>query len=290
MNIDECRRFYADEIRFAANISSAALVEAFARVPREKFLGPGPWELGSADVRGMSAMGVGKMSYTAVGDPRDVYHNVVVALDKEKEINNGQPSSLACWINALGVKSGDRVYHMGCGVGYYTAIMAEMAGALGSVVGSEVNPELAERAKKNLSGYPNVTVHAGDGASFDPGECDGIFVNAGVTHPLPLWLDRLREGGRLVFPLTMTVVPARGVGMMVQITHARGGFSAQIVSPVAIFSCTSARDPQREPLIRASMTNGSLMKMKSLRRDTHEQADTCVLHGPEACLSTAENV
>lgn len=289
MNIEDCRRFYAEEIRFAANISSPALIEAFARVPREKFLGPGPWELGSADVRGMSALGIGKMSYTAVDDPRHVYHNVVVALDKENEINNGQPSSLACWIDALDIKPGARVYHLGCGVGYYTAIMAEMVGAQGRIAASEVNPHLADRAKTNLAGYSNVKVFAGDGAAFDPGECDGIFVNAGVTHPLLLWLDRLENGGRMVFPLIMTVAPGRGVGMMVQIIHAGIGFSAQIVSPVAIYSCTSARDPQREPLLRASLTNGALMKMKSLRRDPHEQGDACVLHGSEACFSSAES-
>ena len=292
MNIEECRRFYADEIRFAANINSPALIEAFARVPRERFLGPGPWELGSADARAMSTLGMAKMSYTPVDDPRDVYHNVVVALDKENDINNGQPSALACWINALDIKLGARVYHLGCGVGYYTAIIAETVGAHGSVVASEVNPQLADRAKNNLSVYPNVTVHAGDGAAFDPGTCDGIFVNAGVTHPLPLWLDCLREGGRLVLPLTMSMAPGRavGVGMMVQILRERGQFSVQIVTSVAIYSCTSARDPQREPLLRASMTSGNLLKMKSLRRDAHEQTDTCLVHGPEVCLSRAELV
>lgn len=288
MNIDECRWFYAEEIRFAANIDSPRLIEAFARVPREKFLGPGPWEIGSADARAMSALGMGKMSYRAVDDPRHVYHNVVVALDKEKEINNGQPSALASWINAVAIKPGGRVYHLGCGVGYYTAIMAEMVGAQGSVVASEVNPELAARAKKNLSGYPSVTVHAGDGATFDPGMCDGILVNAGVTHPLPLWLDRLREGGHLVVPLTMSAGPARGMGMMIRIASERSGFSAQIVTSVAIYSCVSARDPEREQLLKASLASGALLKMKSVRRDAHERTGTCLLHGPDACISQAE--
>jgi len=288
MEIGECRRFYADEIRFAANITSSALIEAFARVPRERFLGPGPWELGSADVRRMSTLGMAKMSYTAVDDPRHVYHNVVVALDKENEINNGQPSALACWINALDIRPGARIYHLGCGVGYYTAIMAEMVGAQGSVVASEVTSLLAERAKNNLSVYSNVTVHIGDGVVFDPGACDGIFINAGVTHPLPLWLDRLRENGRLVLPLTMNLTPGLGAGLMIQIIRDRETFSAQIVTSVAIYSCTGARDPEREALLKANLTNGALLKVKSLRRDAHEQADTCLVHGPEVCLSKAE--
>jgi protein-L-isoaspartate O-methyltransferase len=69
MTLEECRRFYADEIRFAGNVQSPALVEAFARVPRETFLGPGPWEIASADLRGLSALGAMQMTYTTVDDP-----------------------------------------------------------------------------------------------------------------------------------------------------------------------------------------------------------------------------
>lgn len=39
------RRFYAEELRAVAGIRSDALVEAFATVPREAFLGPGPWQV-----------------------------------------------------------------------------------------------------------------------------------------------------------------------------------------------------------------------------------------------------
>jgi protein-L-isoaspartate(D-aspartate) O-methyltransferase len=74
-------------------------------------------------------------------------------LDKAGDINNGQPSALARWIDSMDLKPCARAYHLGCGVGYYTAIMAEVVGPSGSVVGTEVNPDLAARAKENLSGY-----------------------------------------------------------------------------------------------------------------------------------------
>jgi protein-L-isoaspartate O-methyltransferase len=51
LTLDQCRLFYSEEIRFTGNVQSPALVEAFARVPREKFLGPGPWEIASAEIR-----------------------------------------------------------------------------------------------------------------------------------------------------------------------------------------------------------------------------------------------
>jgi len=288
MNIEDCRRFYAEEIRFAANVHSPALLEAFARVPREDFLGPGPWEIASPDLKALSSLTKTQVSYTSVHDPRQLYHNVLIVLDKTGDLNNGQPSALARWMDALDLKPGIRAYHLGCGVGYYTAIIAEIVGPGGTVAASEVHPELAARAKQNLSRYPNVSVFFGDGATFDPGTCDVMFINAGVTHPMPLWLDRLSEGGHLVLPLTAASTSTLGVGVMARITRHGNAFSAQALTPVGIYSCTSARDAQREPLLKAALMGGGFMKMKSVRRDAHEKSDTCVVHGADVCLSTVE--
>ena len=142
MELDDCRRFYAEEIRFEANLDSPTLIEAFARVPRENFLGPGPWQMVCPSVV------PGATTYRTIEDPRHLYHNVLIAIDATRELNNGHPSSLARWINALDLKAGDRVFHLGCGVGYYTAIMAEVVGAGGSVVASEVDSDLAARAQE----------------------------------------------------------------------------------------------------------------------------------------------
>jgi protein-L-isoaspartate(D-aspartate) O-methyltransferase len=288
MTIEDCRAFYSQEIRFSANPTTLGLAEAFARVPRETFLGPPPWLIGSAEARALSAAGMVQMSYLPVEDPRDLYHNVVVSLDRSKDINNGQPGSLARWIDALALKPGDRAFHLGCGVGYYTAIIAEVVGPSGSVVGLELDPALAARAKENLAAYLNVTVHAGDGAAFDPGPCDTIFVNCGVTHPQNIWLDRLREGGRLVLPFTVAMNPTLGQGIMTKIVRHRAAYSAEMVSPVAIFSGGNLREPALEPLVAKALRSGGLLKLKSVRRDVHESSDSCVLHAPEVCLSSSE--
>ena len=58
MSLEDCRAFYAQEIRFAANVTTPGLVEAFARVPRENFLGPPPWLIGSAAARALSVVGI----------------------------------------------------------------------------------------------------------------------------------------------------------------------------------------------------------------------------------------
>jgi protein-L-isoaspartate(D-aspartate) O-methyltransferase len=92
---------------------------------------------------------------------------VVIVLDKAGDINNGQPSALARWIGALDLTAAARAYHLGCGVGYYTAIMAEVVGPGGSIAATEVNSDLAARAQRNLSCYSNVTVEESNGATFD---------------------------------------------------------------------------------------------------------------------------
>ena len=288
MTIEECRSFYAQEIRFAANLITSGLVEAFAKVPREKFLGPGPWQLGSAEGRAMSALGLGQMAYVTVEDPREVYHNVVVSLDRAKDINNGQPGAVGRWIDALALKSGERVYHLGCGVGYYTAILAEVVGASGKVVGLELQPELAERAKQNLANYAQVTVEAGDGATFDPGDCDAMLINCGVTHPQAIWLDRLREDGRLVVPFTMAMNATIGQGAMTKIVRSGRTYATELVTPVAMFSGGRLRDAELEPQMLKGLKTGALLKLKSVRRDTHEVRETCVVHRRDVCLSLSE--
>jgi len=285
MTLDDCRRFYAEEIQYAANLRSPALIDAFARVPRENFLGPGPWQIGTAP-----DLVTGRIDYqtTASDDPRHLYHNVTVALDASRNLNNGQPGSLASWLSVLDLQPGDRVFHLGCGVGYFTAIIAEVVGAAGSVVASEVDPQLAARAAANLVQYPNVTVQSADGAEVDPGPCDAIFINAGVTHPHPRWLDRLTEGGRLLLPITVPMAPGLGKGIMVKVVRQHDAFSARMASFVAIYSCTSTRDAALEPLLTKAMATGSMFKLKSLRTDAHEPAESCIVHSQSFCMSMAE--
>jgi protein-L-isoaspartate(D-aspartate) O-methyltransferase len=284
MTLEDCRRFYAEEIGYAANVQSLALLTAFARVPRENFLGPGPWRIASSDL----GFGVAYAN-TEDADPRHLYHNVPVALDTTRNLNNGQPGTLARWIDALQLRAAERVFHLGCGVGYFTAIMAEVVGAGGSVIASEVDPALAAAARVNLAGYPNVTVYAGDGAALDPGACDAMLINAGVTHLHPPWLDQLREGGRLVLPLTVAMGATLGKGVVAKIIRERGAFHAQVITFVAIYSCTSVRDPQLEALLGKAIGTGALLKLKSIRRAPHAPEETCLLHA-DVCLSSAEPV
>jgi len=91
MNVPLYRRFYAEELRVVADLRSEALVQAFATVPREAFLGPGPWQICSVK------QGIGAPEYRPTPDanPERVYHNVAIAIDTARQLHNGQPSALA---------------------------------------------------------------------------------------------------------------------------------------------------------------------------------------------------
>lgn len=100
---------------------------------------------------------------TPDADPRHIYHNVSIALDLQRQLYNGAPGVLAPWLDALGIGSGAHVLHVGCGTGYYSAILAEIAGPGVSVAAVEVDDGLAERARAALCGWPTVSVTRGNG-------------------------------------------------------------------------------------------------------------------------------
>ena len=93
MDLSDIRRYFADEIQAVANIRSKALIDAFAKVPREHFLGPGPWRIVSDRSE--------EYRITEDDDPRRLYHNILVAIDPSRKLNNGQPSYLAFCIDSL---------------------------------------------------------------------------------------------------------------------------------------------------------------------------------------------
>lgn len=280
-NLNDIRRYYAEEIRAVANLQSEALVAAFAKVPREHFLGPGPWQIlspGSED---------SNYRTTRDDDPMHLYHNVLVAIDPNRQLNNGQPSFLALCLDSLDLQEGDRVLHVGCGVGYYTAIMAEVVGPAGHVIGVEIDADLASRARENLSYLKQVEVVHGDGGEYDPGSCDAIFINAGATHPRSVWLDCLQLGGRLILYLTVAFDDTwAGKGGMLKVRREAEGYTARFLSSVAIFHCIGSRDEEANQRLREAMMRGGRGSVQSLRRDTHEMSDACWLHGGDFCLST----
>jgi protein-L-isoaspartate(D-aspartate) O-methyltransferase len=279
----DIRQRYAEEIRTSAKVSSAALLEAFARVPREEFVGLGPWKILSRPVPGQKQPQIDE-----VADPAELYRDVAVLLDSSRSLTNGNPGTLAPWLDALNLFKGKSVFHLGCGTGYYSAVMAEAVGPTGQVTAFEIDSALAAQARAALSRYPNVEVIEGDGGVAEIGARDAILINAGVTHPNKTWLDNLRPAGSLVLPLTVEIgMPHIGKGMALHVSRLEQGYAARFFSiPVMIYSCSSVRDPQFASLLGQAFMSGTFSAVQSLRRDPHSPEPSCWLHHSSFCLST----
>ena len=83
---------------------------------------------------------------------------------------------------AAAPQPGEHVVHVGAGVGYYTAILAELVGATGRVTAIEFDGELAARATANFVQTPHVRAVHVDGrrVMFEP--ADVIYVNAPASQ------------------------------------------------------------------------------------------------------------
>jgi protein-L-isoaspartate(D-aspartate) O-methyltransferase len=270
------RRAYAEELRFTARLETPAVIEAFAAVPRERFVGPGPWRI-------KSPMNLCEYWTTEGDDPRHVYHDVLIALDEARGVNNGQPSLWAHLFDRLEIGAGAEVLHLGCGTGYYTAIAAELAGASGRVTAVELDPVLADRARTALVPWPQVGVHAGDGTVPPFVLSDAILASAGVTHPLPAWLDALKPRGRLLLPMTTT---RAGPGAMLLVTRvSEREFAARFLCSAGFIDFKGARDPEVSRRLAAALIADGGTAVRSLRRDSHAADPGCWLHGAGWCLS-----
>lgn len=199
------RAFYARYITRLGNVKSPEIEQAFSSVRREPFVGPAPW---------LIAASTGNYLPTPDDDPAFLYTNNLIALDPARGVNNGQPSLHALCMDALSLRHGQHVVQIGAGTGYYSAILAQLVGPTGRVDAFEIDPDLAAQATRNLAGWPWVAVQPRSGTAAGLPQADAIYVNAGISYPSPGWLNALRPGGQLLFPLQPTQGERQFGGML----------------------------------------------------------------------------
>jgi protein-L-isoaspartate(D-aspartate) O-methyltransferase len=269
------RAFFASLVTANVGISRPdhPLRVAFASTPRERFIGNGPWRVFTP---------VGYIE-TPCDDPALLYQDITVALEEQGTINNGQPTLHPLCISALSIEPGEVIVHIGAGSGYYTALLSKMTGATGSVSAYEIESRLADRATRNLEDLKNTTVHSVSGSGTHLPACDVIYVNAGATAPVQNWLDALRIGGRLLFPLT----GARNHGAMLLIKRTSWvEFEARFLCRAAFIPCIGARDEKLEQSLSDTFQTKDIACVRSLRSNTPPD-ESCWFAAPSWWLSTA---
>jgi protein-L-isoaspartate(D-aspartate) O-methyltransferase len=116
---------------------------------------------------------------------------------------------------------------------------------------------------------------------------DAIFVNAGVSHLSPVWLDALAENGRLLVALTND--NQRGGFLLIERSAGKAlRYPVRYISDTGIFPCVGGRDPAAEERLKAAMARSRLTAVRSLRRTPEKPDETCWLAGEGWWLSTAE--
>src|ERR687894_2684023 len=152
----------------------ARVLEAMLRVPRHLFV-PAP----------LAAL---------------AYEDAPLPIGFDKTIS--QPFMCALMTDLLAPAPHDVVLEVGTGLGYQTALLAELADRVWSV---EIVEELAGGAELRLErlGYSNVGIRVGDGSRgwAEHAPFDKILVAAGAERVPPALLGQLKPGGRLVLPL-----------------------------------------------------------------------------------------
>ncbi len=244
IDVGDARRWFAEDLRVSSPVvHNPAIVEAFARVPREHYLGKGPWPI-------HSRLQIGSVHSSPSSDPHEICHDVLVSIDDTRGLNSGLPSLWAFVFDHLKIAAGQNILQVGSGVGYFTAILAELATSKGRVIAYEIDEELARRARSNLAPYAQVAVVSGDATSaVDLPDLDIVVAFAGVTHVPEPWISKLSDSGRMALPFT----GEDQFGFMLMLQRAGDKFPIRPLVPCGFYHCSGARRRDEEMALTAAL-------------------------------------
>jgi protein-L-isoaspartate(D-aspartate) O-methyltransferase len=162
-------------------------------------------ELGKAalDERVLAAVGrVPRHAFVPAPLARYAYADMPLPIGFDKTIS--QPFMVAVMTDLLEPQPDDVVLEVGTGLGYNTAILAELVRQVWTI---EIVEELASEAELRLLqlGYTGVNIRVGDGGQGWPEHApfDKIIVSAAPELCPPALIEQLRAGGRMVLPTGM---------------------------------------------------------------------------------------
>ena len=148
----------------------------------------------------------------------DAYINAPLPIGFGQTIS--QPLTVAFIIELLGPKVGDKILDIGAGSGWVTALLAQIVGVQGRIVGVERVPELKEMAERNAAKYNFiekgvVKIVLADGSKGYKEEAfyDKIVSGAAAYGDIPdEWKKQLKIGGKIVAPVENSIVVIDKIG------------------------------------------------------------------------------
>jgi protein-L-isoaspartate(D-aspartate) O-methyltransferase len=166
------------------SILTSKIEEAFRAVPRHMFLPDLPLD--------------------------QVYRDDAIVTKKEGASalsSSSQPSVMVMMLKQLGLEPGHQVLEIGAGTGYNAALMAYIVGETGKVTTVDIDEDTAAGARERLTeaGFGRVEVVCADGGYGHEGSApyDRIIITAGAEEVSPKWREQLKQGGRIVVPLSV---------------------------------------------------------------------------------------
>lgn len=128
----------------------------------------------------------------------NAYEDYPLPIHCEQTIS--QPTTIVIMIEALEIKADDEILEIGAGSGYNAALMSRMCK---KVYASEIIPELADFARKNLekAGIKNAEVIKDDGSLDYKRKFDKIIVTCACPKIPEILIKQLKNGGILIIPV-----------------------------------------------------------------------------------------
>ncbi len=213
-SFEQLRQAMVDSQLRVTKVTDEAVIRSMRRVPREQFVPAGREAIAYADED--VPMGKGRVLM--------------------------QPVVLARLLSAFSPRYGDRALVVGAGLGYASAVLADIGLA---VVAVESDAGLAAQAKEKLTitGYPHVTVVAADAAA---GHAAGapynlILIDGAAEHIPDALVQQLGDDGAI-----LGVLIENGVGRGIVGRKSRsGGFGTSSFMDAVVPVLTGFENPKR---------------------------------------------
>ena len=137
--------------------------------------------------------------------PHKAYEDRALSIYEKEPYRStiSQPSFVLRILDLMELEPGQKVYELGAGSGWNTALLAYLVGPSGQVISTEIIPEIAERAQKILRdrNVTNAMVLNRDGfeGAISEGPFDRIIFTAGSAEFPEKLFSSLKENGLMVF-------------------------------------------------------------------------------------------